>query len=106
MTQENPSQIIPLKSTHVTWKVLEGEAVLLNLDTGVYFTLNVTGTAAWALIDGRNSLAEITRALCGQFDVPMAQAQRDVGELTQALQDEGLVRITHDTSSAARTQRA
>ena len=35
---------------HVLVRHLEGESVLLNLDTERYFGLDVTGTRMWALI--------------------------------------------------------
>ena len=100
------SKTYPVKSKDVTWKVLDGEAVLLNLDTGVYFTLNATGTAVWNLLDGQTSLAEISRALCEQFDITFEEARRDLMELTQRLLDEGLVRITDDTSTTQGAHRA
>jgi hypothetical protein len=35
---------------HVADEVVGGEAVLLNLRTGVYFGLNATGTRAWGIL--------------------------------------------------------
>jgi hypothetical protein len=98
------SNTYPVKSKDVTWKVLDGETVLLNLDTGVYFTLNATGTAAWELFDGQTSLTEITRVLCEQSDVTLEQGRRDLMELTKALMDEGLVSVTDHTTTSG-TQR-
>jgi hypothetical protein len=93
----------PIRSEHVTWKALEGESVLLNLETGVYFSLNETGTAAWELFDGATSLATVGKALCARYNVPAEQAQQDLFELTQMLLDEGLVKIreNHSTPSGA-----
>ncbi len=91
----------PVKSKDVTWKVLDGEGIILNLETGVYFTLNVTGTACWERLDGKTSLAMIASDLVERFDVPLEQAQRDLMELTRTLVDEGLVGITDGTSTTA-----
>lgn len=90
------ARICPMKGEHVTWKALEGESVLLNLETGVYFTLNETGTAAWELFDRATSLAAISEALYAQFDVLPEQMRQDLFELTQTLLKEGLVRIHED----------
>ncbi|MGB4780663.1 MAG: PqqD family protein [Candidatus Methylomirabilis sp.] len=90
------ARICPMKGEHVTWKALEGESVLLNLETGVYFTLNETGTAAWELFDGATSLAAIGEALYARFDVLPEQMRQDLFELTQTLLKEGLVRIHED----------
>lgn len=90
------ARICPMKGEHVTWKALEGESVLLNLETGVYFTLNETGTAAWELFDGTTSLAAIGEALYARFDVLPEQARQDLLDLTHTLLNEGLVRIHED----------
>ncbi len=101
MTIEDLSNTYPLRSRHVTWKVLDGEGIILDLETGVYFTLNASGTTCWERLDGKTSLAVIASDLLEQFDVPLEQAQRDLIELTQTLMDEGLVRITDGTSTTA-----
>ena len=106
MSLDDPSKTYLAKNKNVAWKVLDGESVVLNLDSGVYFTLNMTGTAVWERIDGATSLEEIGRGLCEQFEVTSEQAQRDLLELTRTLMDEGLVRITDDTSTAPGAQRA
>jgi len=106
MPLDDPSNTYPIKSKNVAWKVLDGESVVLNLDSGVYFTLDMTGTAVWERIDGATSLEEIGRGLCEQFEITVEQAQRDLIELTKSFLDEGLVRVTDDTSTAPGTQRA
>lgn len=93
----------PIRSEHVTWKALEGESVLLNLDSGVYFSLNETGTAAWELFDGATSLTTIGEALSTRFDVSAELARQDLLELTQTLLTEGLVTIHEDSSSSSGT---
>lgn len=106
MTISDSSSICPIRSEQVTWRVLEGESVLLHLETGVYFTLNETGTAAWELFDGATSLTAIGEALCTRFDAPSAQVRQDLLELTHTLLDEGLVRIYEDCSTPSGTERS
>jgi hypothetical protein len=36
--------------THVADQVVDGEAVLLNLQTGVYFGMNASATRAWGVL--------------------------------------------------------
>lgn len=106
MLLNDPANTYLAKNKNVAWKVLDGESVVLNLDSGVYFTLNMTGTAVWERIDGATSLEEIGRGLWEQFEITVEQARRDLLELTQTLLDEGLVKVTDDTSTAPGTQRA
>ncbi|PTL37187.1 hypothetical protein CLG94_00455 [Candidatus Methylomirabilis limnetica] len=100
------TRICPMKGEHVTWKALEGESVLLHLETGVYFTLNETGTTAWELFDGATSLAAIGEALYARFDVLPEQVGQDLLDLTQTLLKEGLVRVCEDPSTPSGTERS
>jgi hypothetical protein len=47
----------------VVFRELEGEAVLLNLETGVYFGLNEVGTRIWSLLQERVSLKQVLERL-------------------------------------------
>jgi hypothetical protein len=106
METESPDHMYPVKSKHVTWRALEGESVLLNLETGIYFTLNGTGTTAWELFDGATSLVEIEQILCQRFDVEPEQARSDLAELTGELQREGLVRVHEKPASPSGAERS
>ena len=106
MTMNERATTYPIRSEHVTWKALEGESVLLNLETGVYFSLNETGTAAWELFDGATSLATVGEALCARFNVSAEHVRQDLFELTQTLLEEGLVKIREDPSTPSGTDRS
>jgi hypothetical protein len=85
-------ETVVVRGEHVESSVLEGEAVLLHLDTGVYYTLNRVGTVVWELVSGPRSLVEIVRALCDRFDVSEEVAREDLRALLADLREEGLVR--------------
>src|SRR5262245_58310049 len=53
---------------HVCARVLDGETILLNLNTGAYFKLNETGTQIWSLLAQGRALADIRQELRAQFD--------------------------------------
>ena len=52
--------MIVAKSPKTAWQIIEGEAVLLSMDTKVLRGLNPVGSRIWELIDGQRSLEEIT----------------------------------------------
>jgi hypothetical protein len=79
------------RSEEVNSTVLDREAVLLNLESGVYYTLNPVGTAIWDLLDGERSLGKILDAVCERFDVSEPVARRDVAALASQLRREGLI---------------
>jgi len=77
--------------TDVQCSVLDGEAVLLNLETGAYFTLNRAGTVTWELFDGARTLDQIHSAICERFEVSEEVARQDLLALVEHLGQEGLI---------------
>ncbi len=73
---------------------IEGEAVLLDLKSGVYYSLNQVGTFIWSLMEKAPSEDEIGRSVAEEYDVEFDEALRDVGELIRDLSKEGLIEKT------------
>ncbi|MBC1224362.1 PqqD family peptide modification chaperone [Nostoc sp. UCD121] len=80
------------KSPQAEWTILEQEAVLLNLETGVYFTLNRVGKGIWELFTGEQSLESILLVICKQFEVAEDVARADLIALVTKLSQEGLIK--------------
>ncbi len=78
----------------VVFRDLEGEAVLLNLETGTYFGLDPVGTRIWALIQKHETLTDVNLALLDEFDVEPDRCERDLLDLLARLDDNGLVEIS------------
>lgn len=70
----------------------DGEAVLLNLHTKQYYTLNETGAQIWDLFQEKRSLDEIAATLTETFDVEQEAAEHHVTAFLEDLHREGLVR--------------
>jgi hypothetical protein len=83
--------MILAKRPATAWRLIEGEAVILSLDTKVLRGLNPVGSRVWELIDGRRSVDEIVEQIVGEFDVPRERAAEDVGVFVQELLGKGLV---------------
>jgi hypothetical protein len=71
----------------------DGTAVLLNLDTKFYFTLNSTGVFIWKLLASGDAFALETIAdhVTRNFDVDEATARADVQALVSTLYEEKLL---------------
>jgi hypothetical protein len=70
---------------------LEGEAVLLNMDTKDYYRLNATAAAVFKGLErglGREALVD---DLCARFEVERAEAAGAVDSLLRELAERGLV---------------
>jgi len=75
----------------VMMQQVEGSSVLLDIDSGEYFTLNEVGGRVWDLCDGTRSVASIADVLSAEYDVDATTALLDADELLQSLAGAGLV---------------
>ena len=83
--------MILAKAPTTAWRVIEGEAVILSMDTKVLRGLNPVGSRIWELIDGQRSVEEIVGVIVKEFDVEPARADEDVRGFVQEVLDKGLV---------------
>lgn len=70
---------------------LDGEAVLLDVETGRYFGLNATGVRIWALVNEGEELGRMVERLASEYAPAPATLSSDLFELCAALEREGLV---------------
>ncbi|HSC32625.1 MAG TPA: PqqD family protein [Gemmatimonadaceae bacterium] len=73
---------------------LSDGAVLLNLYTKRYFSLNETGSRIWSLLQLQPTEEEIVQALVREYDVEAPEATRAVHQLLEDLVAERLVETT------------
>lgn len=79
-------------SDKIVGEVLDGEAVLLDLGSGKYFSLNPTATRMWQLLGERGDLEEVLDALRQEFDVEGATLAEDLDGLVAELIAKGVLR--------------
>ena len=72
-------------SKDALFRDLNGEAVILDLDSGKYFGLNAVGTRVWQLIERHGRLAAVFDELCREYDAAPDELQRDLLELVARL---------------------
>lgn len=77
----------------VLFQELQGEAVLLNLNSGIYFGLDAVGTRMWQLIVEHEQLAPVVRSMVAEYEVSEAQSAADLIDLVARLRDQGLVTV-------------
>ena len=80
-------------SDDVVSRDLEGEAVVLNLETGTYFGLNEVGTRIWSLIQEHGSLRRVFEAMQKEYEVAPQVLQSDLLQLIDQLHGKGLVSL-------------
>ncbi len=80
-------------SDDAVFREIDGEAVVLNLASGIYFGLNAVGTRVWQLIEQHGALEAVRGALMTEFDVEADVAGRDLTNLVSELAAKGLVEV-------------
>jgi hypothetical protein len=78
----------------VVFRELDGEAVLLNLDSGMYFGLDRVGTRVWQVLEQHGRLDAVVERLLEEYDVAPERLRADVAQLLDALAEKGLVIVS------------
>lgn len=75
----------------VVREVFDDEVIIINMESGNYFSLNNTGAYVWTLIEAGYQADGIVGRLCDEFEGADASAVSQVKELLDKLLKEGLI---------------
>jgi hypothetical protein len=75
------------------WCEMGGEAVILNLDSGVYYGLNTIGARVWKMIQEPKAVSELLSSLLETYDVAPERCATDLLSLLQDLAANELIVI-------------
>ena len=81
-------------SKNVLFREIDDEAVLLNLQSGIYFGLDKVGTEIWRWIGEDGRLDKILDKMTRHYDVAPRTAGPDLLELAGHLKKHGLVDVS------------
>jgi len=70
---------------------LDGETVVLNLETGVYFGLDSVATDIWNALQGGAKIEDALRAVLERYDVQPATLEHDLLRFVNQLASKGLL---------------
>lgn len=91
MTIENESKIT--KTDDCVETVVDEELVLMNVVSGVFYSLKDTGKRAWELLDDRHSFGALVGAMCSEYDVAEDVCRTELTALIGELQERNLVKV-------------
>jgi Coenzyme PQQ synthesis protein D (PqqD) len=75
---------------------LADEAVILNLQNGMYYGLDPVGTRIWSLIQEPRTVHEVCAGMLQEYDVEPARCEQELLLLLQELAANGLVEVTDE----------
>ena len=79
--------------THVLIRHLDGESVLLNLESERYFGLDATGTRMWDLVTTQPSIDAALGKLLEEFDAEPESLRNHLSQLLSGLVENGLLQV-------------
>src|SRR5215813_8565620 len=89
------------REEEVASKVIDGEAIIINLANGVYYSMDKVGALVWERLQAGYTLDDVIRAVTGTYDVSLEQAESNVVELVQELLQENLLVTSENGASHA-----
>ena len=81
---------------HVAAKVMDGEAILINLSNGMYYSMGEIGGLVWALVEQGASVREMADLISDRLGVAAEGVVTDVDALVAELLQEELVLANSD----------
>lgn len=93
MTHNVTGQSIVVAAKDQVSSDVGGEAVILNMQNGVYYGLDPVGARIWNLVQQPKRVADLRDAVVSEFDVEPARCETDLIELLQNLLTEGLIEL-------------
>lgn len=75
----------------VVARTVADEMILLDLETGIYFTLNSVGASIWRALESGADRQATIEAIVEQYEVDTETATADYDEYVEALVAEGLL---------------
>jgi hypothetical protein len=92
-TTINRSSVIQVAPHQVACE-LNGQAVILNTESNIYYGLDDVGARIWSLIQQPCAFGQICEALMGEYEVDSQACERDTNDLIRKMAEAGLVQIS------------
>lgn len=80
------------RDPEVVGKVIDGEAIIINLATGMYYSADEVGGLIWTLFETGHSVDEAAAHVAARYQVEADQARADIERIALRLVEEGLVK--------------
>ncbi len=76
---------------------LGGEAVILGLGSGQYYSLNDVGTRIWDMVQSPTTVLTLRDTIVGEYDVEADRCEQDVLEVLKDMASEGLIEVNGES---------
>jgi hypothetical protein len=90
-----------INTPKVTSQIIDGEAIIINLESGNYYNLNSTGTDIWDGIEKGVPVCQIAEAVAQRYDGEQTDIENSVSQLITDLEKEELIVIDGSEEAAS-----
>jgi Coenzyme PQQ synthesis protein D (PqqD) len=80
-----------VNSPQVINEIIDGEAIMINLATGSYYSLDRVGGDVWTMLEASRPVEDIVAELGRLYDAPEQDVRRGVEDLLEQLAAEELI---------------
>jgi hypothetical protein len=92
-----------VKQKDLVTRRIAGETVIVPVRSGMgdltsIYTLNETGSFVWELIEKGVPYSQIAESLCGEYDVPPAEAMEDLSNFLESLREANLIQLLTESA--------
>lgn len=78
---------------------LDGETVMMSIESGKYYGLDDIGSRIWELIEQPRSVGDLCDTLLTEFEVDRDTCQQHVLEFLEELRDESIVTVLKEATA-------
>jgi len=97
--------IYRINGAGVIGEILDGEAIIVNLDSGAYYSLEGVGSEVWSAVESGATLPELIELAGAKYAGPAAEIAAGVAALVEELIAEALL-VADGAANGHRLQRA
>jgi hypothetical protein len=84
---------IVARSEELVTSNLDGEVVMMSIDSGKYFGLDPIASEIWQLLETPRSIRALCDLLLPQYQVPREQGEQDVLAFCEQAREQKIIRV-------------
>lgn len=96
-----PNDSLQINHERAAGDVIDGEAIIIDLATGVYYSMQGIGGEIWSMIDGHRTAESMLQAIVAAYDVEADRAHEDLHAVLRELFREELIQVSANGAPVA-----
>ncbi len=92
----NIAEFVKVNSPQVINEIIDGEAIIVNMENGFYYSIDKVGASIWNLIEEGNAIDQISNSIVSQYHGNANDIKNGVSKFISQLLDENLIIVVED----------